>query len=314
MKSLMLAMTLSWPLTAHAFPVARCINLGAAMEAPVEGDWGYIVAQDHIALIAEAGFDTIRLPVRFADHWDGERLDPAILARTDQVIGWAETEGLNTILDLHHFLALKDNPGAHIDTLINIWEELAHHYAGAPDSLMFELFNEPAINFTTELAVPVFTDITAMIRQTNPDRWIITGGGDWNDLDEMLRLPAPGHREVRTFHYYRPWDFTHQQAAYLNDPPPPSDWGSAQDRAALAADMAQAASAAGPVFLGEFGVYGATDETQRLSWIRAVRETAEANSLPWCYWGFSQGAGIGFSAYNTGTESWDPGMPATLLD
>lgn len=311
LRALSLALALATPAT--AFPVERCINLGAAMEAPVEGDWGYVIDEEHLHIIAEAGFDTVRLPVRFADHWDGQNLSPQILARTDQVIGWAEDAGLNTILDLHHFVALNRAPDQHLGTLTKIWAELARHYHDAPDTLIFELFNEPEGAFTTDRAGPVFAELTRMIRRTHPDRWIITGGGNWNALDEMLRLPPPGPREVRTFHYYDPWNFTHQQAAYLDDPPPASRWGSAQDRATLVADMARAGAAEGAVFLGEFGVYAATEPSQRLNWIDAVRRAAEAESLPWCYWGFSQGTAIGFSAYDTQTRQWEPGMRDALL-
>lgn len=326
LRALIALLLLTAPAT--AFPVARCINLGAAMEAPVEGDWGYNIAQRHITAIADAGFDTVRLPVRFSAHWDGTRLSPQILARTDQVIGWATAEGLNTILDLHHFTEIYDDPTLHIPTLIAIWTALSAHYQNAPDTLMFELFNEPAEAFTTALAVSVFADITTLIRARNPDRWIITGGGNWNDLDEMLTLPALSHREVHTFHYYRPWEFTHQQAAYLETAPPASTWGSPEDLAALQSDIAQAGSAQPgtplpgnaqttlqtPNFLGEFGVYAATDPAHRLNWIRATRRAAEANGIPWCYWGFTQGDVIGFSAYDTATENWEPGMLDALFD
>lgn len=307
------ALTACLALPASAFPVERCINLGAAMEAPVEGDWGYTIEEAHLARIAEAGFDTIRLPVRFSAHWDGERLSPRILARTDQVIAWAQAQGLNVILDLHHFREMAFNPASQADDLIKIWRSLAEHYRGAPESLMFELFNEPNGAFTTERAVPLFQQITAMIRETHPDRWIITGGGNWNALDEMLRLPAPGPRDVRTFHYYEPWTFTHQQAAYLADPPPATTWGSVEDRAQLAADMARATMAEGPVFLGEFGVYGATDPQQRLNWITAVRRAAEDQGLPWCYWGFSQGEVTGFSAFTPSLDTWEAGMLDALV-
>ncbi len=300
---------------AKAFPVERCINLGAAMEAPVEGDWGYVIEEPHIAEIAAAGFDTIRLPVRFSAHWDGMRLSAQILARTDQVIAWADAHGLNTILDLHHFEEMVANPSSHADDLIKIWRSLSEHYRDAPETLMFELFNEPHDAFITERAVPLFAHIRQMIRDVHPDRWIITGGGNWNSLDEMLTLPPQGPRDVRTFHYYDPWEFTHQQAAYLPNPPPPSNWGSAEDRARLAADMARAAAAMadGPVFLGEFGVYAATEPSQRLDWISSVRQAAQANNLPWCYWGFSQGTEVGFSAYDTVSETWEPGMRAALV-
>lgn len=298
-----------------AFPVARCINLGAALEAPREGDWGYTIQEPHLTLIAEAGFDTVRLPVRFDLYWHEEQLDPALMARVDQVIGWAEAAGLQVILDLHHFEAMNSDPAANASQLIKIWAALGRHYAGHGDGLMFELFNEPNGAFTTALAAEIYAELRRILRRDHPERWIIAGGGNWNDLSEMEHLSAPDHpRDVRTFHFYDPWPFTHQQAPYLDDPPPARGWGSLSDHAALEAAMDQAAAAEGPVFLGEFGVYGATAPGPRLAWIRAVREAAEARALPWCYWGFSQGEGVGFSAFNTGTNAWDPGILDALFE
>ena len=78
--------------------------------------------------------------------------------------------------------------------------------------------------------------------------------------------------------------------------------------------MARAGERQHTVFLGEFGIYAATNLAQRLNWIRSVRTGAEANELPWCYWGFSQGDVVGFSAYDTHAEQWEPGVLDALFD
>src|SRR5262249_49101384 len=52
---------------APTFPMRRGVNLGNALEAPNEGDWGYKIETDHLSAIAAAGFDGIRIPVK----WDG---------------------------------------------------------------------------------------------------------------------------------------------------------------------------------------------------------------------------------------------------
>ena len=44
-------------------PISRCMNLGSALEAPSEGEWGYIVRRADLVRLQEAGFDTIRLSV-----------------------------------------------------------------------------------------------------------------------------------------------------------------------------------------------------------------------------------------------------------
>ena len=156
-------------------------------------------------------------------------------------------------------------------------------------------------------------EVIARLRPAHPTRWIVTGGGDWNAAAELDHLPPPGPFEARTFHYYEPWSFTHQQAPYLDDPPPPEAWGSAFDRARVAADLAAIATLAGPLFLGEFGTYQAGPDDDRLAWTRAVREAAEAQGIPWCFWSFSQGTDVGFTAFDTATDDWLPGYPEALI-
>ena len=44
-------------------PIKRCMNLGSALEAPQEGEWGYVIRRDDLVRLKDAGFDTVRLPV-----------------------------------------------------------------------------------------------------------------------------------------------------------------------------------------------------------------------------------------------------------
>lgn len=312
MRALAFLLLLTGPATADGFPVARCINLGAALEAPAEGDWGYVIARADLDRIAAAGFDTVRLPVRFDTRWDGARLDPAFLARVDEVIGWARSAGLRVILDLHHFDAFMDAPDALAPTFIAIWDALGEHYADAPGDLVFELLNEPRPPVDTARMAYLNARIIARLRPAHPTRWIVTGGGDWNKAAELDHLPPPGPFEARTFHYYEPRAFTHQQAPYLDEWLPPASWGSAFDRARIMADFAAFAALDGPLFLGEFGTYTAGPEADRLAWTETVRRAAEEEGIPWCYWSFSQGAMPGFAAV-AGTGDWMPGFPDVLV-
>lgn len=215
--------------TVQALPVSRCINLGNALDAPNEGDWGYTIQRHHLTRIADAGFDTVRLPVRFSAHWDG-RISPDLLARVDQVIAWALDEGLTVILDLHHFQPLMENPGAHADTFVAIWQELSAHYSGASDGLIFELLNEPSGELTTAKAAELYRRAMPIIRRDNPERWVILGGGHWSDESELAMLPVLDDRTAHTFHFYKPWSFTHQNAPWIENPPQARTWGNASDR------------------------------------------------------------------------------------
>src|SRR5579859_7126636 len=53
---------------AMAAALGRGVNFGNMLDAPREGDWGRWVRDGDIDRVAEAGFATIRLPVRFSNH------------------------------------------------------------------------------------------------------------------------------------------------------------------------------------------------------------------------------------------------------
>src|SRR5688500_20173814 len=68
------------------------INMGDMLEAPNEGDWGLTVPGEYFDLIKEAGFDFVRLPVRwnaYAQESAPYTIGPTFFARIEIVIGWA---------------------------------------------------------------------------------------------------------------------------------------------------------------------------------------------------------------------------------
>ena len=57
----------------------RGVNLANALEAPREGDWGVVLKEEYFDRIASAGFDSVRLPVRWSAHAEASppyRIDP----------------------------------------------------------------------------------------------------------------------------------------------------------------------------------------------------------------------------------------------
>ncbi|MEM9344759.1 MAG: glycoside hydrolase family 5 protein [Pseudomonadota bacterium] len=296
---------------ALAFPVERCVNLGNALDSPErEGEWGYTIGFADIDAVAEAGFDTIRLPVRFSSRWDGERVDEAFQARVDEVARYALDRGLTVLLDLHHFDELTADPAGQADSFVALWGYLSDHYAGWPDGLVFELLNEPHGDLTTDLANDLYTRVLPGIRETHPERWVVVSGSNWGSIKDMHALDAFDARTVPTFHYYAPWPFTHQQAAWLPNPPPAAEWGSDEERRKVREDMARAANRGGPVFLGEFGVNTRVPAEARWDWTRAVREAAEAEGIGWCVWNLTST----FRIYDENQGTWEDGALGALFD
>jgi len=90
--------------------------------------------------------------------------------------------------------------------------------------------------------------------------------------------------------------------------------GAADERQALKRDFDEAAAWAKahrrPLYLGEFGAYGAADMESRVRWTAAVAQEAEQHGFSWAYWEF----GSGFGAYDPQTRAWRRPLLEALLD
>ncbi|HET8986527.1 MAG TPA: cellulase family glycosylhydrolase, partial [Trueperaceae bacterium] len=127
-------------------PFGRGINFGNALEAPNEGEWGLTLVEEYVEAIAVAGFDTVRLPVKWSSHagpTEPYAIDLTFLARVDEVVGWVLERDLNVIVDFHHYDEMSVAPAEHLLRWLGIWRQLADHYQDAPSALAFELLNEP---------------------------------------------------------------------------------------------------------------------------------------------------------------------------
>ena len=306
---------------APATPIQRCINMGGALEAPEEGDWGPVITRSDISAIKAEGFDTLRLPVAWSEHLDtADTIDPAFLARVDEVIGWALDEGLRVVLDVHHFWDLNENPRANIPRLHRIWAQLAAHYADWPDGLIFELINEPHDKFTQDLVNAFNQEALAGIRRSNPDRWVILGGASWGGITPFTATadvpfePVADPRAIATFHSYSPYDFTHQGVTFADDPPPagrPFDLD--LDRDVIRGEMRDAQDfmrrTGMPMLLGEFGAYRQIPHGERLLWTETMRREAEAHGIAWCYFDWQ----TEFRYADPDTDRPLPGMRGALF-
>ncbi len=299
-------------------PISRCMNMGSALEAVYEGQWGYTVRRSDLVRLKRAGFDTIRLPVRWTVHAEREApytIDPAMLARVDEIVGWANEIGLNIIVNVHHFSGLNSDPDRNEPRLEGLWDQLSHHYAGAPDNLIFETINEPHRKMTVARTDAINARLLQRIRQDHPDRWVILGTADWGQLSALINSnPVAAERVMLTYHDYIPFDFTHQGAHWTDRKETGLRWGSRSDRATMKRrlDAAQAVQSESgmPVFVGEFGVFQKVPVRQRARWTKALRKGIEARGMSWCYWDF---AGE-LKAYDVEAEAWIPQLKSALLD
>lgn len=302
------------------YRIGRAVNLGNALEAPNEGEWGVTLQAEYFPLIKNAGFTAVRIPVRFSAHAASDApytIDPVFLARVDWAVKNALDQGLVAIVDMHHYLEIFDKPSDHEARFLAIWKQLAEHYQNYSPDVYFELLNEPNGQLTTELWSQFAAEAVQIIRQTNPTRPIIIGPGQWNSASQLDYLTLPEDANIIvTFHYYSPFQFTHQGAdwaagskAWLG-----TTWnGSSSMRMVMSLDFTVAAGWGKrnnrPIFLGEFGAYSKADMASRVLWTDAAARTAEELGISWSYWEFCSGFGV----YDPVANQWRDALLNALI-
>ena len=264
----------------------------------------------HFTEIRNGGFDFVRLNLQAFRHMDAQnRLDPAWLAKLDDVMKNAQQAGLGVIVDEHDFDQCSQDVTLCREKLGAFWAQVAPRYASAPRNVAFEILNEPHAKLDAATWNGLFADMLAQVRRSNPTRIVVVGPTSWNSLKELPTLKLPNDPNLLvTFHYYEPFHFTHQGAPWVPEVTKLHGitWGSEADRAALRADFDQVAawSAANrrPVLLGEFGAYdkSGTPTDLRVAYTQGVRCEAEHHRFGWAYWQFDSD----FIVWNMQTNNW----------
>lgn len=302
---------------AQALPVGHCINFGNHLEPETESAWGGKLAEaSDFQRIADAGFETVRIPVRWANKTEAGpdyTIDPAWLERVEEVVDQALAANLNVILNSHNFDELHADPAANSLKLAAIWRQVAQRFADRPaGQLWFEIENEPHDQLTNDNLLATLSPALAAIRETNPDRPVVVGGDNWSGIDSLTTLELPEDPEVYpTFHYYEPFAFTHQGASWAGDPPPPvgRDYGTEEDAARLVKDVAKVRAyveRTGKVpFMGETGAYDAhVSLGKRIAYHRAVNEAFKHDVSGICAWAYTNT----FPFYDQQAQQWHPGL------
>jgi endoglucanase len=300
----------------------RGINLGDALEAPREGAWGVVLKEEYFEAIRAAGFDSVRIPVRWSGHADVQppfQIDPQFFARVDWAVRQALGRRLVPVLDYHHDQAMATEPDRERPRFLALWRQIANHYRDFPAELAFELLNEPCDKLTAEKWNRVLAEAIGVVRQSNPTRPIVVGPVGWNGIGELpsLELPEQDRHLIVTVHYYNPFHFTHQGASWIG--PDAKRWlgtrwtGSPAERHAVVRDLDKAIVWAvehrRPIYLGEFGAYSKGDLESRARWTAFVAQQAAVRKMGFAYWEFCSG----FGAYDAQHHRWIGPLKSALL-
>jgi endoglucanase len=189
------------------------INLGNRLEAPNEGDWGGTVLAEDFPFIAKRGFDHVRIPIRFSGHAGASSpytIDAAFFSRIDTVLDQATAANLAVVVDMHAYDELASNVDANRDRFVALWKQIAARYQSRPDTVAFELLNEPNTALDTSWNDVMLSAIQA-IRATNPRRLLIVDAVFWADPTKLSTLTLPNDANIMaSIHLYEPKLFTFQ--------------------------------------------------------------------------------------------------------
>lgn len=322
--------------------LGRGINMGNSWESVGTGGngdcgWGNCLRDEDLKIIKAAGFNSVRIPVRWENDADiNGHIDAERLAGVHEDVALAISLGMPVIINCHHHVGLnaaamnyEKDPQAFDDELkrfVVMWTDIAAGLNDFPDSmLVLEIMNEPHDIKKSSTVNAIMTAAYSAIRSVTLTKTIMFEANGYSKFSaiKQLDLPQDGNIIV-SGHYYDPYEFTHQGTATMY---PCGASISSSDLSKIGKDFKQYADSAKayfpdvdgkhsvPMNMGEFGAIGrsgskcaseAPSEPLRAQWTDYVIKAAETYGISWHYWAF--GKTSGFQAYNQTDDAWFPEM------
>ncbi|WP_379159543.1 cellulase family glycosylhydrolase [Paenibacillus sp. sgz5001063] len=255
-------------------------NLGNTLDATGadETSWGNpAVTKELIKKIAAQGYKSIRIPVTWDTHIGAApdyAIDPAYLARVQQVVDWAIGEKLYVMINLHHdsWLWISKMEQQHDQVLARynaVWTQIANKFKNHSSKLMFESVNEPRF---TDGGTTDENKALQMLDELNVSFHSIVRNSGGMNATRPLVLPSLGASPtqprmdslynmitklndsnlIATVHYYGFWPFSVNIAGYTK-----FDTDTQNDIDTTFTNVYNTFTAKGiPVIVGEYGLLG----------------------------------------------------------
>lgn len=300
----------------------------AASGTNTETGWGNPrTTQEMIDSVKSAGFNSIRIPVTWGEHMNGDQISPEWMSRVKEVVDYAYNDDLFVILDMHHddYIWFTPNESEYQDDsakLKSIWTQICAEFGDYGDRLIFEGMNEPRTvgspnewlgGTSPERSVvnKYQQDFVNTVRSSggkNADRTIIItsygASAETVAINDVV-FPANAGNVIFSVHYYAPWKFSDgTQTSYSE-----SDMNEVANKFKVLHDKFIAKGI--PVIIDEFGCVNASDDTTRSNYYNTYISSARSQGIKCFVWDNGQSSGSGsYGIFNRSSLSWNN----TILD
>jgi len=268
--------------------------------------------EEDFALIAEWGFDFVRLPLSYrcwnsgkVEEWD--QIDERALAQVDEAVELGKQHKIHVNINFHRApgycvnppkepLVLWDDEKA-LDACAHHWAHFAKRYKGRSNrEVTFDLLNEPA-DIPEEKYAKVVRRLVTAIHEADADRLIIADGLKWGNspvmsLAGVVAQSTRGYEPSRVSHYKANWMTGSDQWPAPTWPlkVKQKDHEEVWDRARLMKTRITPFKAlqvkGSGVHVGEWGAFNHTPHDVTLAWMTDYLELWKDAGWGWALWNF----------------------------
>ncbi|HEX8022839.1 glycoside hydrolase family 5 protein [Mucilaginibacter sp.] len=307
-----------------AFKRAQSLNNGISISW-LEQTWAEsslpqnAIKKSDFLLLKKLGFKSIRLPVAFTSF--SPKTTAQLFTYIDKVVEQCDTYGFRLVIDYHYGSLSDNNYLTETPRIIDLWLKITKRYKSTSyNNLFFEIYNEPP-HMNPKVWKDAAYNIVTAIRKIDKQRTLILGASNYNSIYELSRFERLADDNIiYTFHFYEPFFFTHQGAAWVGDQvattgvsfpynaenfpalnpkakntpgesnyhmyPRDGDEQSINDKLQIVKNWALKYDV--PLICGEYGVYNKyADVDSRCRYIRAVRRALKKLDIPGMLWDYN---------------------------
>ena len=265
------------------------------------------IQKKDIDSIAALGFNHVRIPFPYHMFYNEttNTFTGDGFIYLDNVVNWCKQNNIYAILDLHHAMGGQINSGiwANYATskpiLMQLWKNIAQHYANETAVGGYDILNEPVIANPADqwMLKDLYIAISKEIRRVDQNHILFFEGNWYASSFWELTDGTPSSNDR--------WDENMALSQHVYWVPQPSSTNKFVNSIATAMNV--------PIWCGEAG-------ENSNHWLNDFVKDCENNNSSWCLWTYKKAGGISAlysnpynSNYQTVLNYWNGGVQPTQL-